>query len=65
MRKLVTVEDHILWTYALLSVKRQIMKARIEGKPDRFPGNLTKWANIEMTMYQRGSRNISTLDRDD
>ena len=65
LRKLVTVEDHILWSYAMLSITRQIMEGRRKGKPDRFHGGRTKWANIEMTQYQRQRRNISTLDRDD
>lgn len=52
-RQLTTVEDHILWTYAVLSITRQMMKDREKGKPDRFPGGRTKWANIEMTKYQR------------
>lgn len=64
-RKLVTVEDHILWAYAMLSITRQMMNDRRRGKPDRFPGGRTKWANIEMTKYRRQARNISTLDRDD
>ena len=64
-RELTTVEDHILWTYAMLSVTRQLMKGRSSGKPDRFPEGRSKWANIEMTKYQRQTRNISTLDRDD
>ena len=64
-RKLTTVEDHIFWSYALLSVSRQIMKDRQNGKPDRLLEGRRKWANIEMVKYQRQIRNISTLDRDD
>lgn len=65
LRKLVIVEDHILWCYAMLSITRQIMEDRRKDKPDRFPGGRTKWANIEMTRYQQQRRTISTLDRDD
>lgn len=64
-RALKTVEDHVFWSYAMLSVTRQIMQDRISGKPDRLAGGRTKWANIEMTKYQQQRRNISTLDRDD
>lgn len=64
-RELTTVEDHIFWSYAMLSVTRQRMKDQKSGKPNRFPGGRSKWANIKMTRYQHGSRNISTLDRDD
>lgn len=64
-RKLATVADHILWSYAMLSVTRQIMNAREAGKPDRFHGGRTKWASIVMTQYQEQRKNISTLDRDD
>ena len=64
-RSLTTVEDHILWTYSMLSVTRQIMADQQRGNPNRFPGGRTKWANIEMTKYQRQELNISTLDRDD
>jgi hypothetical protein len=64
-RELRTVEDHILWTYAMLSVTRQIMEDRKRGMSDRFRDGRTKWTNIEMTKYQRQTRNISTLDRDD
>lgn len=64
-RRLASVEDHLLWTYALLSVTRQMMEAHRHGRPDRFAGGRSKWANIEMTKYQRGVRNISSLDRDD
>lgn len=64
-RKLVTVEDHILWSYAMLGITRQIMEHREKSNPDRFPGGRTKWASIEMTRYQRHQLNISTLDRDD
>lgn len=65
LRQLVTVQDHILWSYAMLSICRQMMAAASHGKPDRFAGNRVKWANIEMSRFQRGERNISTLDRDD
>ena len=64
-RELTTVEDHILWAYAMLSVTRQMMNDRERGKPNRFREGRSKWANIEMTKYQRQTRNISTLDRDD
>ncbi len=64
-RALKTVEDHIFWSYSMLSVTRQIMHDRISGKPDRLAGSNIKWTNIEMTKYQRQTRNISTLDRDD
>lgn len=49
----------------MLSVTRQKMTDREKGKPDRFPGGRSKWANIEMTKYKRRIRNISSLDRDD
>ncbi|OJG00406.1 hypothetical protein AX761_24645 [Rhizobium sp. 58] len=64
-RKLKTVEDYIFWSYAVLSITRQIMEDRRTGKLDRFSGARAKWANIEMKKYQEQKRNISTLDRDD
>lgn len=64
-RALVTVEEHILWSYAMLSITRQMMNDRRKGSPDRFAGGRTKWSNIEMTRYLQQKRNISTLDRDD
>lgn len=64
-RALVSVDDHILWSYAMLSITRQQMRDQQRGKADRFSSGRTKWANIEMTRYQRRKVTISTLDRDD
>lgn len=65
LRRLGTVEDHILWTYAMLSVTRRFMNERARGKSKEATQGRTKWANIEMSKYQRGQLNITTLDRDD
>ncbi|AMY69091.1 HNH endonuclease [Frigidibacter mobilis] len=65
MRGLASVEDHILWTYSLLSVSRHIMKCGKSGKPYPYLGGRTKAANILMSSYQKQQRNIGTLDRDD
>lgn len=64
-RKLITVSDNIFWAYSMLSISRQIVKDRKQGKADRFEGGRYKWANIETSRYQEQKRNISTLDRDD
>ena len=64
-RKLTTVRDCILWSYAMLSVSRRAMKDLKAGKPYPYPQGRLKAANIEMTRYQRGQRNITSLDRDD
>jgi len=65
LRRLVTVQDHILWSYAMLSICRPMMAAAKNATPDRFAGSRVKWANIEMSRYQRGERNMTSLDRDD
>ena len=65
MRRLVSIEDHILWAYSLLSVSRHIMKCEKSGKPHPYLGGRTKAANILMSSYQNKENNIRTLDRDD
>jgi hypothetical protein len=64
-RRLSTVEDHILWSYSMLSISRQIMERRLNGDTDPFPRGRSKACNIEMTKYQSREKNISPLDRDD
>lgn len=63
--RLMTVEDHILWSYAMLSVSREAMKRIHAGEAQPFPLGRTKAANIAMRHYRDGRRRISGLDRDD
>ena len=65
MRALKTVEDHILWSYSLLSVSRRMMKECKSSGANILEGGRTKWATIEMSKYISGKRVISNLDRDD
>jgi len=62
--KLSTVEDHLFWSYAMLSICRQFMRMAAAGEP--YPiGGRTKLTNILMQDYRKGKCNISSLDRDD
>jgi 5-methylcytosine-specific restriction endonuclease McrA len=64
-RALITVEDHIFWSYTLLGISREIMEKRAKGLPDRFSGRRASWVNREMSAYKNELKNISSLDRDD
>ena len=65
MRKLLTVEDHLLWSYSVLSVSREVMQRMQGGEASPLPEGRTKAANILMSRYQDGRKNITNLDRDD
>lgn len=65
IRKLTSVEDHILWAYSILTVSRQIMRCIQAGQPHPYPEGRTKAANITMSLFQRGVKSIRNLDRDD
>ncbi|WP_372500892.1 HNH endonuclease (plasmid) [Tistrella mobilis] len=59
------MEDHILWSYSVLSISRKVMKQLKTGETGDYPGGRTKAANILMSGYQRRQKNITSLDRDD
>lgn len=65
LRTLHTVEDHLLWCYAMLSVSREVMTRQRAGEPRPFPKGRKKAANIRMSEYEKGLKKIRNLDRDD
>lgn len=64
-RKLVTIEDYIFWSYAALTVSRQITETSRAGIPSSYAKSRTRATNTIMTMYQDRRKSIRSLDRDD
>lgn len=64
-RKLLAVEDHIPWSYSMLSVTRIVMQSAGLSDGLFVSEGRTKATNILMSKYLSGERKIGSLDRDD
>lgn len=59
------MEDHIFWSYSMLTVTRTIMECTKAGRPDPYSGGRTKASNIIMSKFKNNTMNVRNLDRDD
>lgn len=63
-RRLVTVKDHIFWSYSVLSVSRERMTDVAVSERSKVLTRTTL-ANMLMSKFEDGRRKIGSLDRDD